>query len=327
MTKCKGCGITLQTENEKKLGYIEEESQLICQRCFKLSNYGEYSKVSLKNKDYEQILTTIDQNALIVYTSDFLSLNLNNLKKFNKILLVITKRDIMPKSIKDQKIINYIKAKHSNILDIVIISSKKNYNIDFLYNKILNLSNNKEVYLVGNTNTGKSTLLNKLIQNYSNTKLENSITVSMFPSTTLDKVIVNLNDLTIIDTPGLIEEGNITNYLSKKELKKISITKEIKPKTCQIKGSGSILIDNFARIDYQTKESNSIVIYASNNLKIRFNSLKKDTLKNLSMKNYHLDKKQDIVIPGLCFIKCIKPIKIKLYLQKEIIPYIRDNLI
>lgn len=327
MTKCIGCGIELQNTNINELGYVDDLSKEICTRCFKLANYGEYQKVSLNNTDYKKIIESIKEESLVVYTSDILSLNLTNINKFKRVLLVITKRDILPKSVKDYKLINYLKTRYPNILDVIIISSIKNYNIDLLYNTIEKLSNNKPVYLVGNTNTGKSTLLNKLIKNYSDEKLKDNITVSMYPSTTLDKVSIKLNDLTIIDTPGLIDDSNIMNYLSSKDLKKITPKKEIKPKSCQINGKGSIIIDNYARIDYETKDSNSMVIYTSNMLDIRFASLKSTHLKQLSNISFNLDEGKDIVIPGLGFIKFVKPISITIYTLDKVVPFERDNLI
>ena len=215
MTKCIGCGIKLQNTNKNKLGYVEDLSKNICTRCFRLTNYGEYQKVSLNNNDYNKIINNIEENSLVVYTTDILSLNLTDINKFKKVLLVITKRDIIPESVKEDKLINKLKKISKNIIDIIIVSSITNYNIDTLYNKINKYSNNKEIYIVGYTNTGKSTLINKLIKNY--TKTNNKITVSMYPSTTLDKVEIKINNLKIIDTPGLIDENNIINYIEKKD--------------------------------------------------------------------------------------------------------------
>ena len=323
--KCIGCGIELQNNNKNLPGYNDNLEKNICERCFKLSNYGEYQKVSLTNDDYLKILNNINNNNLVIYVTDILDLNLDNINKFNKVLLVITKRDTLPKSIKDEKIINYIKQRYPNILDITIISSIHNYNLDELYNKILKYNNKKEIYVVGATNSGKSTLINKLIKNYSSNNTK--ITTSMYPSTTLDKIIIKLDDFTIIDTPGLITQNSIVNYLNKEDLKKIISKKEIKPKTCQISGKGSIVIDKFIRIDYNTKEKNSMVIYMSNNLNIRFNSLNNNNLTNLSLKEIPLDNNKDIVIEGLGFIKFTKQLKLKIYLPEEINIKIRDNLI
>ena len=325
MTKCIGCGVELQTTDKNKLGYKEESDTNLCKRCFRLSNYGEYQKVSLTNTDYKKIISKIPKNSLIVYTCDILSLNLDYIKNFSKVLLVITKRDIMPKSIKDEKIINYIN-KNTKVLNTILISSKKNYNLDNLYNQIKKYANNKDIYLVGNTNSGKSTLINKLQKNYGQV-IDKNITISMYPSTTLSLIKINLNNLTIIDTPGLIDQNNLTNYLDKSDLKKLTPQKEIKPKTCQISKEGSIIIDNYLRLDYKTKTKNSLVIYVSNSLNIRFNSLKNNKLKNLKKHTFKLDNNQDIVIPGLGFIKFTKPIDIEIYTIKNVTPYLRDNLI
>lgn len=326
MNKCLGCGIKLQTTDKKQLGYTTNIESNICERCFRLKNYGEYKSVSLNNQDYKQIIKNIPDNSLIVYVADILSLNLTNLPQKKNTLLVLTKYDILPKSTKEAKIITKLKSTYPNLLDIICISSLKNYHIDTLYNLLNKYSNNQDIYLIGSTNSGKSTLLNKLIHNYSST-IQPNITVSMYPSTTLDKVEIKLNNLTIIDTPGLIDNGNYVNILSAKELKKITPKKEIKPRSCQVTGKGSILIDTFARIDYETAIPNSFVIYTAPTVTSNFISVKNNTYKDLISHKYSLSNNQDIVLPGLGFIKFTKPINITIYTPNNIQPHQRNNLI
>ena len=326
MNKCLGCGIKLQTENKNDLGYTTNMETKICERCFRMKNYGEYQKVSLNNKDYQEIIDNIPRSSLVVYVADVLSLNLSNIPTNYNTILVLTKYDILPKSTKEEKIIAKIKKQNSTFLDIIVVSSLKNYNIDKLYNVLNKYSNKNSIYLIGNTNSGKSTLLNKLIKNYSIDKNPN-ITVSMYPSTTLDKVEIKLNDLTIIDTPGLIDDGNYVNILSSKDLKIITPKKEIKPKSCQVTGKGSILIGKFARIDYETNVPNSFVIYTSQTVVSNFISLKNNTYKDLEQHKYSIRNNQDIVLPGLGFIKFTKPLNITIYTPKEIKPYTRENII
>lgn len=327
MTKCLGCGILLQNENKQALGYIEDLEKTICERCFKLKHYGEYQKVTLQNEDFKKILSTIPKDNLVVYITDALTLDLSYINNFQKTILVITKRDILPKSVKDEKIIAKLKEQYPNLLDIIMVSSIRNYQLDKLYQTIKKYYQNKSIYFVGNTNSGKSTLLNKLLINYSEEETTPNITMSMYPSTTIDKIEVKLNGMTLIDTPGLLDEGNLTSYLEKKELKKVTPKKEIKPRSCQIKGKGSILIDNYARIDYETKDTNSLVIYTASDIKISFSSYEKNTYRDLTLHKYSIPMKKDIVIPGLGFIKFTKPIEITLYLPKKITPHLRENLI
>jgi hypothetical protein len=152
------------------------------------------------------------------------------------------------------------------------------------------------------------------------------ITTSNLPSTTIDSIEVVVNDnLTLIDTPGLLDNNDVIEYIDFDMLKKIIPNKELKPITYQIKGKQSIFIENLVRVDIEDK--NSLTIYMSNNLEI--NRLYKDTDKLKELKKHELlvEEDNDIVIQGLGFIKFTKPINITIYTPKRIKPYTRNNLI
>ena len=322
--RCSGCGIILQEEEPQKEGYTEDINKKLCTRCFKLKNYGEYKQVSLTNQDYTDILNSIPKDALVVYLTSLLNINLNYINNFNNVILVLTKKDLLPKSVQDYKLINYIKNITNNYLDIEIISTIKNYNLDNLLNKIKKYNkNNNKVYFVGMTNSGKSTLINKIIKNYTDKQLE--VTTSLYPSTTLDKVEIDLEDFTIIDTPGLLNKGSILNSLSLKEIKKITPKKEIKPRSYQLKGKGSLVIEDYIRLDYFT--DNNITIYLANNLNITKMTQNNPKLKECQKITFNLEKDKDIVIEDLCFIKLTKKGKIDIYTKYDINIYERNNLI
>ncbi len=310
--KCLGCGNLLDDNYDKDL----------CERCFRLKYYGEYQVTNKSNIDYFKILDSISENDLVLYITSIFNINLEYLKKFKNVIIVITKKDILPKSIKDLKIINYIK-KHYGEYDIEVISSVKNYNLDNLMNKIKKYNKNK-VYLVGNTNSGKSTLLNKMIINYSDNNP--SITTSIYPSTTLDVINVNIDNITFIDTPGIIDEGSIINYIDNNTLKVITPKKEIKPRTYQIKGKGSLIIENMIRLDYEV-EIGSMTIYISNDVNIVRVGFNNNKLHELGKREFNLEKRKDIVITDLCFIKLIGLVKVQIYANSNIKIYERDNLI
>ncbi len=324
MKKCLGCGMLLQSDNKNALGYIENMENNLCERCYKLKYYGQYMGVSLTNEDYMKILSGIPKNAVVLYVTDVLSLDCLGIEKFKNVILVITKKDILPKSTNALKIIHYVKKQYSFVRDVFFISSKTGEGISQLYDKI---SEYNELYVVGTTNSGKSSLINKMINFYDDSLHNDLVTVSMYPSTTLDKIEVRLNQLTLIDTPGLINKKSIVNYLDGSDIKKITPKKEIKPKSCQIEGSGSLIIDNILRIDYYSATRNSIVFYVSNNLTVRFASFKSDFLHDYEKDEILLEDGQDVVIPGLGFIKCVKKISMTIYKVSGTGLYIRDNLI
>ena len=263
MHKGLGCGVELQNIDKNKDGYVSDLKKDICERCFIIKNYGQNKLINKTNVDYIRIINNIRDNDMVVYVSVLLTLNLDYINKFKHVLLILTKRDVMPKSIKDNKIIKYVKDRYNNVLDVIVVSAYKKYNLDMLYNK-LEKYQDKDIYFVGATNSGKSTLINQLVKSYNG--VEGEITTSNYPSTTLDIVDVKVGNLNIKDTPGIVIENSIINYLNNKQIKKINSKKEIKPITIQIKGNGAILIDEFVRIEYET-DITSMTLYLSNNLK------------------------------------------------------------
>lgn len=330
--KCLGCGVELQDENMLLDGYTVNLENDLCQRCFRLKNYGEYQATTKTNEEYQQILEAVGKTKdLVVYVTDVLNVeqDLYDIRKFlpNKILLVLNKRDVIPKSVKDEKLIQYFKDKYDFFNDIVVVSCEKNMNIDHLLNRIKFFQVTKQVYIVGHTNVGKSSLINKLIKNYSDSKQE--LTISPLPSTTLNLINIEINDyLTIIDTPGLIDEGSITNYVDNELLKIITPKKEIKTKTYQLRRGQSIIIGDLVRIDYVDGEKNSFTLYISNDIKTkRIISSRHDDLKNLAKRTYQLPFNQDIVIKGLGFIKVVNRGVVDIYLNQRVETFLRDNLI
>ena len=329
---CLGCGVTLQDENITQAGFTTDINNDICQRCFRMKNYGEYQVVTKSNEEYIEILKSVDETKdLVLYIVDLLNVDkdLSLIRNYmhNKMILVLNKRDVLPKSVKDEKLINYFKNMDIEFEDVVVISTTKNYNIDLLLRTIKKYQTTKNVYVVGHTNVGKSSLINKLIQDYSENTSE--LTISPLPSTTLNKVEVPLSDsLILIDTPGLVDRGNIVNYIDSETLRKINPKKEIKPKTYQIKKGQCLVIANLFRIDYVEGERNSFTIYCSNNLKVkRYNRHKCQLLKDLSKTTYDIGYQEDIVINGLGFIKIVDKCNVDIYLNKDVETFIRKNLI
>ena len=300
MTKhkyCSGCGVLLQNDNISLEGYVNDLENDVCQRCFRMKNYGEYQVVTKSNEEFIEILKNVDKtNDLVLHIVDLLNINkdLNSIREVisNKMLLVLNKKDVLPKSIKDEKILDYISNLGLDYVDVVIISANKNYNIDLLIKKIKKYKTSNKVYVVGRTNTGKSSLINRLIHDYSESNSD--LTISPLPSTTLNMIsIVMDKDLVLIDTPGLIDRGNISNYLETTDLKKLINKKEIKPKTYQIRPGQCLIIDNIARIDYQEGERNSFTLYIPNGLKVKkMNALKQERLKDLAKSTFELGYKE-----------------------------------
>jgi ribosome biogenesis GTPase YqeH len=333
--KCSGCGVALQIDKPELEGYVEPnmyDRSNICRRCFRLKFYGDYVFINKNNKDYEDILNKIsDTNDLVIYTVDIFNISdeLIYVDKLlnNPIILVLTKRDLLPKSVKDEKIIEYLKSYKLDVLDIISVSSNTNYNLDKLHKMILKHKKSDNVYIVGNTNAGKSSLINKMVKNYSSNKV--SITTSMLPTTTLDLMEIKLNDkLTIIDTPGLIEDGNISGIYDFMTLKRVVPKQEVRPRTYQIDVNRSLLIDNLVQIDYIEGKRNSFTLYASNELNVENISVSIFSKVQKSKKySFEVSKDEDIVISGFGWIKVVDEGKIDVIVNEKVKVFKRKSII
>lgn len=329
--KCCGCGAVLQTVDDNAIGFIKEanlEKSSLCERCFRIKNYGDYKVVSKSNEDYLKILNEINNtNELVVLVIDtfFMNNDLYNLSKIltNPVLIVLSKRDILPKSIYEQKILDYIDCYNFNVVDKILVSSAKNYNFDELLLMLHKYKKSEKVYIVGYTNAGKSTLINKLLYNYSDKDVV--ITTSFLPSTTLDTLEIKLDDsLTLIDTPGILEEKSLINVISGKELKRVVPSKEIKPITYQIKTKQYIIIDDYAVIE--CFDATNMTLFFSSNLRIK-RMYEKPKLNKWKDSEIFVDFGKDVVLTGLGFIKISKSVKLNVYLKYDINVYTRDSLI
>lgn len=329
---CIGCGVKLQDSNMLFEGYTVDISNDLCSRCFKLKNYGEYQITTKSNDEYIDILKSVnDTKDLVLYVIDLLNIekDITMIREYiqNRLILVLTKRDVLPLSVSDEKIKEYFSKLGLEYQDIAIISSKKNYNIDDLLLQIKKHKSSKNVYVVGHTNVGKSTLIKKLMKNYSEEQCD--LTISPLPSTTLNKINIKLSDdLTLIDTPGLVDRGNIVNYIDFSYLKKVSPKKEIKPKTHQVKVGQCLVISPILRIDYVEGDKNSFTFFVSNDLKVKkYNSKRHTELKDIIKRTIEVGYHQDIVINGMGFIKVIDKAVVDIYLDMNVEIFVRDSLI
>ena len=367
---CIGCGAEIQSENQNKQGYLPksvveksiEENNLVCKRCFRLKNYNEVSDVELGAEDFYKLIKTLSKkDGLIVKVVDIFDFSgswiedvIDIVGNNKDIVLVANKLDLLPKSVKQNKIKQWLfkmlKAKGIKVKDILLISAIKNHGIEEAAARIDELRNGKDVYIIGATNVGKSTFINKLIELTTGDK--NVITTSHFPGTTLGMIEIPLDRATsIYDTPGIILDYDIAHYLDAKSLKLVMPKKEIKARVFQLNAEQSLFFCGMARVDFVKGERQSFTLYASNLVDIHRTKLSNaDALfekhlgtllkppfednisifKNQVKKNFKIDdRKIDIVISGLGWITVNSDsgCEIEIDVPEEIEVFVRESII
>ena len=291
--RCIGCGALLQTTDKNKPGYTPkaalekglETGDVYCQRCFRLRHYNEIQDVHLTDDDFLKLLNEIgSKDALIVNVIDVFDFNgslIPGLHRFvgkNPVLLVGNKVDLLPKSQKRGRLTQWLRERaHEAGLrptDVVLTSAMKANEIEHLKDMIEKYRNGKDVYVVGVTNVGKSSLINQIINTSAGVK--DLITTSQFPGTTLDQIEIPLEDgKSLIDTPGIIHRHQMAHVLGAKDLRLIAPKKEIKPKVYQLNAGQTLFFGGVARFDFIKGDRSSFTCYVSNDLTIHRTKLEK----------------------------------------------------
>ena len=282
--KCLGCGVKLQDTNENEIGYVKDIKMDYCMRCFKLKNYHELSNLT-PNYQNDEIIELINVRFdKCVFLVDLLNLNSEVIDTFKRIsipkLLVISKLDMIPKSIKLNNVLKRIRMIYQIDEDLITISSLKSINI----NLVRNYMQDSKTCIAGFTNSGKSSLINAL------TNKDEVLTSSMV-NTTLDFIKIEEDGLVFYDSPGLRYQNKVNDsYVITDK------TKELKPVIYQIKSGSGIKLDDIVIFNNDDKTTN-LTLYVNNNLKItKIFKKEKGNYLNLKLKN------QDIVIKNLGFI-------------------------
>ncbi|CAG9857420.1 unnamed protein product [Phyllotreta striolata] len=217
---CGGCGAFIHCKDASIPGYIPSEifkttekhqaqrlESLVCQRCFFLKEHNIALQVRVSPDDYPKILASINpRKSLVLLTVDLTDFPCSIWPGIadifgpkTPIVLVGNKIDLLPKD--TNRYLTHIKRQlleqikltgfgTANITDTVLVSAKTGYGIEDLINTLQRQWSIKNVYLVGCTNVGKSSLFNSLLaSDYCKHQVSDLIqraTISHWPGTTLN---------------------------------------------------------------------------------------------------------------------------------------------
>jgi ribosome biogenesis GTPase YqeH len=361
--KCSGCGANLQYENPNEIGYVPEkvaieQSQPLCQRCFKIKNYGSYIPVDLdkefyKNevrnviKDMDAILLILD---IIEFESSF-DKEILSLLKNKKFIIAVNKIDLIPGNKHASEISEWIKMRlfkeGLEALDIAILSTHKNYGVNGIFRKFKHFyPNGAKIAIIGATNVGKSSLINKLFG-------DDRATISKYPGTTLKTVKHTKDKFVFFDTPGIIPKGRLSDLVCEKCNLDIVPSSEISRKTFKLGKDRVLFLGGLAYIkilkEFDVKPifsvylSKNVVFHETNKSKIEeiikkhsgnmltppCNKCKTDYYNNkFKTQIIEIEDREELVIKGLGWLTVKRgPLIIELTMPESVEYVIREAFI
>ena len=191
-----------------------------------------------------------------------------------------------------------------------------------LENINLTLKSGEIIGVVGLTNSGKTTLVDILSGETKPTQGELSYNPSSVVRTYKPGHIKLNKNLTIVDTPGFIDDDAIYNFVEYNKTLKFYPKKEIRVKTFQVRNSYAIVVNDILRIENISDKFNSFSFYMSENLRYEKVKSKNEKLTILPDMTIEITEPTDILINGLGFVRITKPGRIKVYaLDSKLITY------
>ena len=312
------------TIEAESVGDAIDDSTCICQRCFRLQQYGQVEESLrpgwsdhelLTPERFEGLLSTIkDTPAVVLCLVDIFDLRgslLSNLKAIagkNPLLLAANKVDLLPKDVSLVRLTNWIYAEVKQVCgyrsprednpdrfnrppatamrtkvtddsddsaavlrrnSVHLVSCQSGMGMDRLLGDLMSVAkdNGNRIYVMGAANVGKSSFINRLLvtsnmrgkdskrSGSSKSSLKDKsgpmATVSNLPGTTLDFLKIKLpNGVTLVDTPGLLNKGQLTSKLTIAELRQVIPSKPVNSVTLRLSEGKCVLIGGLAKIDF-----------------------------------------------------------------------------
>ncbi|MFA6796259.1 MAG: GTPase RsgA [Bacilli bacterium] len=281
--RCSSCGAILQISDPKRSGYITPSRYEkgpepgMCDRCYNLSHFN-VSNDKNYTPDYLKIVQKAKETqALVVYVLDLFTFEASIIPNLGKelpsnVLVLLNKRDVLPKGTDDKKLIDDTRRRLAieNIdpVDIVVLSSSKSLNVDNLFDLLNEHRRGKDVYFIGASKVGKSSIINTILKQYKN-ETTRMISTTHIPGTNLDVMEIPLDmNSSIYDTPGIYNPKSCINQLERHAVKYIVPQEEIIIRTYTSNSNQSYLLGGIGCINYVEGPKSTFSFHFSNDLAI-----------------------------------------------------------
>lgn len=346
MLRCYHCGAVLQDSNPKVSGYISNTkikdlnatNVLYCDRCYEVMKSFNNSALDLQID--EDILRVLDDaiatDAIILWAIDLFAfngaLNPEIARKVSKLKVVVigNKLDLMPFGTKKDNLEAYVKERFQEYgIDPIAVRLLGNFNkvdYDNLLSEMNEARRGHDVYLIGNSYSGKTTLINRMLKNYEN-KTNRVIRTVTYGDTNTKVLEIPLSRSSFLyELPGFSQRTSVDRKVEKEVTKFIIPHKQIKVSTKTLLANDAIAIGSLGGFALMSGKLTSVKFYSAEGVetkKMNVNKLEsfftenfqKRTIRPVSDRyssyldfdvfEYTMEKDNqlhDIAIEGLCWI-------------------------
>ena len=293
--RCYHCGAILQCDNPNEKGYIIPESlnratpiQIIyCDKCFETMKAFNNSELD-QNVDHE-VLKILDDayatDAYIIWVVDLFSFNgtlnkeiADKIKKLS-VTVVGTKRDLFPKSVKDESLIAYLTERFQaygvkpNTVRLLGTANKEDPKE--LIASMNSIRKGHDVYMIGNNASGKTSIINKALKGFEN-KTNRQIKTIKYPGTNVDVLEIPLSRSSFFyELPGISQNTSATGKLEKDVVKQIVPKKDLKMTIRSLSAGDALMVGSLASFEIIKGKPATYRFFAAEGVETRKVSLKK----------------------------------------------------
>ena len=293
--RCYHCGAILQCDDPKEKGYIIPESlnratpiQIIyCDKCFETMKAFNNSELD-QNVDRE-VLKILDDayatDAYIIWVVDLFSFNgtlnkeiADKIKKL-KVTVIGSKRDLLPKSVKDESLIAFLTERFQAYgvkpSSVRLLGTANKADPKELIESMNNARKGHDVYMIGNLASGKTSIINKALKGFEN-KTNRQIKTIKYPGTHVDVLEIPLSRSSFFyELPGISQDTSVVTKLEKDVVKQIIPKKDIKMTIRNLSAGDALMVGSLASFEIIKGKSASYRFFAAEGVETRKVSLKK----------------------------------------------------
>ena len=287
--RCYHCGAILQCENEDEKGYIIPESlhratpiQIIyCDKCFETMKA--FNNSELEQKVDKEVLKILDDayatDAYIIWVVDLFSFNgqlnseiANKIKKLN-VTVVGTKRDLFPVNMKDDSLVEYLVERFNEYgikpKSVRLYGASSKMDSKELISAMNEARKGHDVYMIGNSTSGKTSIINKAMKGFEN-KTTRQIKTITYPGTSVNVLEIPLSRSSFFyELPGISQTTSAQGRLEKDVVRQITPRKAVKVTTRTMGAGDALMVGSLAAFEVIKGKVASYRFYAAEGVETR----------------------------------------------------------